>query len=79
MAAHDVLNIRQEPSAKARIIGTIPSNARRLMVLGGRGVASFGDWSRMTPSERRAAAARRWCQIEFDGRRGWVSDRLLSE
>lgn len=33
VAANDVLNIRAEPSARARIIGTLPANARGIEVV----------------------------------------------
>jgi len=33
----------------------------------------------MTKSQRDRAARSRWCQVEFQGRKGWVAGRFLRE
>jgi uncharacterized protein YraI len=79
VASGDVLNMRSAPSATASKIGAIPHDARGLKNLGCQGGPTFDQWSKMTPHERKEAAKKRWCQVEYDGKRGWVAGRFLGE
>jgi uncharacterized membrane protein len=49
VASSDSLNIRAAPDAKARIIGTLPSNARKIEVVA-RSLA--GQWAQINTGER---------------------------
>lgn len=64
----DVLNMRQAPSAKARIVGIIPYNARR--------VENTGE---TFPEIRSDMDAPVWCKVRYGGREGWVACRFLGE
>lgn len=75
----DVLNIRAEPSPTAKKVGTIPHDGRGLRNLGCQGLPTFAEWSKMNEAERQDAQAKKWCQIEFQGIRGWVAGRFLGE
>jgi uncharacterized protein YraI len=33
----------------------------------------------MTQAQRDWAARSRWCEVEFNGKRGWVAGRFLKE
>ena len=79
VAANDVLNIRTEPDAKARKIGSIPHDGRGLRNLGCEGGPSFAEWQQMNEAEREAAKRKRWCRIEYQGTEGWVAGWYLME
>ena len=79
VAADDVLNIRAEPSASARIIGTIPPGADNVRSHGCKGGLTFAEWEKATPAERAAGRRNRWCQISYRGMKGWVAGRFLGE
>lgn len=79
VAKDDVLNLRQEPSAAAMIIGRIPPDATGLRNLGCRGGQSLAEWQAASEAERAAAVFRRWCRVEYRGTTGWVAGRFLAE
>jgi uncharacterized protein YraI len=79
VAAESVLNIRAEPSARARKIGTIPAGADGIRNLGCRGGLSFEEWRTASPEAREAGRRARWCRIAFDGMEGWVAGWFLAE
>lgn len=75
----DVLTLHAEPSASGKEVGRIPHDAHGLKNLGCHGGATFAQWQKMTPVERKNANQDRWCRIEFDGKQGWVASRFLKE
>jgi hypothetical protein len=77
--ANDALNMRMEPSAESETIVRIPHNARGLKNHGCPNHVTFEQWKRMTKGQRDHAARSRWCQVEFQGRKGWVAGRFLRE
>jgi uncharacterized protein YecT (DUF1311 family) len=79
VSANDVLNIRAAAGTEARKIGTIPYNGRGLRNLGCEGGPGFAEWQQMNAAERKAAARKRWCHIEYRGIRGWVAGWYLTE
>ncbi len=79
VAADDVLNIRAEPSASARIVGTIPSGTVGLRSHGCKGGLSFAEWEKAPLAERAAGRRNRWCRISYRGMKGWVAGRFLGE
>ena len=77
--ANDALNMRIAPDADSEAIVRIPHNARGLRNHGCPNQVTFDEWRRMTAAQRDKAARSRWCQIEYNGRKGWVSGRFLRE
>lgn len=79
VAADDVLNIRAEPNASSRIVGTVPPDGRGLANLGCTGVPSFAQWEQMSEHARQTAGANRWCRIRYRDTEGWVRGKFLAE
>jgi hypothetical protein len=75
----DALNLRVAPNADSRRIAKIPFNARGIKNLGCPSHVTFEQWRRMTRAQRDRAALSRWCQVEYNGLRGWVASRFLKE
>jgi hypothetical protein len=76
---NDALNMRMAPNADSEAILRIPHNARGLKNYGCPNDVTFEQWKRMTPGQRDQAARSRWCQVEYQGRKGWVAGRFLRE
>mgnify|MGYP000377278177 CR=1 FL=1 len=77
--ADDVLNLHPEPTARSKTIAGIPYDANGLRNLGCRSGPTFAQWQRMTDAEREASKRARWCQVEYQGSKGWVAGRFLAE
>ncbi len=81
VGAGNVLNIRAEPNAKARKVGTIPADGACLRNLGCRGGLTLQEFTTLTPEQqaKRQRENPRWCRIEYQGVTGWVAGRYLRE
>lgn len=79
VGSHDKLNMRMGPSSESEAILRIPHNARGLKNYGCPNEVTFEQWKSMTKSQRDQAARSRWCQVEYQGRKGWVAGRFLRE
>jgi hypothetical protein len=81
VAAGDVLNIRAEPNATARKLGTIAPSASCIRNLGCQGGLSYQEFTTLSPAERKQREREnpRWCRIEYRGLTGWVAGRYLAE
>jgi hypothetical protein len=79
VASWDALNLRVAPNADSRRIARIPHNARGLKNLGCPNHVTFEQWKRMTETQKDRAARSRWCEVEYNGKRGWVAGRFLKE
>jgi hypothetical protein len=77
--SNDKLNMRMAPSSESEAILRIPHNARGLKNYGCPNEVTFEQWKSMTKSQRDRAARSRWCQVEYQGRKGWVAGRFLRE
>jgi uncharacterized protein YgiM (DUF1202 family) len=75
----DSLNLRVAPNADSKRIAKIPHNARGLRNLGCPNHVTFEQWKRMTQGQRDFAARSRWCEVEYNGMKGWVASRYLKE
>lgn len=76
----DALNIRVAPDGDSRAVGRIPFNARGVKNLGCSNEVTFQQWLGMSQAERDKAQRRaRWCQVDYNGTRGWVNSRFLKE
>ncbi len=81
VAVTDVLNIRAQPGAQARRLGSIPHNAQCIRNLGCQGGISLQEFTSLTPEQQRlrARANPRWCKVQYQGVTGWVAGRYLGE
>jgi len=79
VASWDALNLRVAPNADSKRIARIPHNARGLKNFGCPNHVTFEQWKRMTPAQKDRAAHARWCQVEYNGMKGWVAGRFLTE
>jgi hypothetical protein len=79
VASWDGLNLRVAPNADSKRIARIPHNARGLKNFGCPSYVTFEQWKRMTQAQKDRAARSRWCEVEYNGQRGWVAGRFLEE
>ena len=81
VADNDTLNIRSEANAHAKKIGEIPSQSNCVKNLGCKGGLSMVEF--MSLSKEKQTTAKKdypsWCQIDYKGTTGWVSQRYLIE
>jgi uncharacterized protein YgiM (DUF1202 family) len=77
--ANDALNLRVAPNADSKAIGRIPYNARGVRNIGCPNEVTFEQWLRMTQPQRDKSQRSRWCQVEYNGQKGWVAGRFLTE
>jgi len=81
VASNDVLNIRSHADPHARKVGEIPSGADCVRNLGCKGGLTMEEFTNLSKQEP-AAAKRdhpRWCHVEYQGVKGWVSGHFLAE
>lgn len=76
---NDALNLRIAPDAESRTIARIPFNARGIRNRGCPTSVTFEQWKRMSETQRDWSARARWCEVEYQGKRGWVAGRFLKE
>lgn len=79
VGGRDALNMRVAPDGDSDVILRIPHNAHGLKNHGCPNHVSFEQWKGMTKGQRDKAARSRWCQVEYNGRKGWVAGRFLRE
>lgn len=81
VAAGDVLNMRAEPSARARKVGAVPPAATCVRNLGCQGGLSYQEFTTLSPAQKqqRLRENPRWCRVEYRGVQGWVAGRYLME
>lgn len=73
------LPLRSGPGEEFDVLAEVPFDAVALVNLGCEGGLSFAEWQQATPEEREAAAALRWCQVEYQGTVGWVAGQFVGE
>ncbi len=81
VASNDVLNIRSHADPHARKVGEIPPGADCVRNLGCKGGLTMEEFTNLSKQEQ-AAAKRdhpRWCHVEYQGVKGWVSGHFLAE
>lgn len=73
------LALQTAPGAGQKVIVWLPHNARKIRNHGCKGGLTFDQHQKATPAERRAGRFRRWCRVEWRGKRGWVNGGYLRE
>lgn len=73
------LNIRRNPATNARIVGTLPHNARNIRIVdeGCTPTLDHAAYDHMIRRERNRVLSTRWCRVRWDGLTGWVYGRYL--
>ncbi len=81
VAANDVLNIRSQADPHSEKLGEIPPRADCVKNLGCKGGLSMDEFTNLSKKEQAAALKDhpRWCQIEYQGIKGWVLGHFLAE
>ena len=79
LPAGETLNVRSGPGTNGRVVGELPFGARGILVMDG-GCRPGPDniaFEAMGPTERARAVSRSWCDVEWNGLRGWVYGKYL--
>jgi len=81
VAADDVLNLRAAAGPHADKVAEIPPGAGCLKNLGCKGGLTMEEFTTLSKKEQEARQLKhpRWCQVEYQGQRGWVSGHYLRE
>ncbi len=81
VAANDMLNIRSQADPHSKKLGEIPPGADCVKNLGCKGGLSLDEFKNLLKKEQAAAMKDhpRWCHVEYQGIKGWVSGRFLAE
>ncbi|HBH35469.1 MAG TPA: SH3 domain-containing protein [Gammaproteobacteria bacterium] len=81
VAENDVLNMRSEGHWRAGKVGEIPPGADCVRNLGCQGGLTMDEYMNLSKREQAAIQKKRprWCLVEYQGTRGWVSGRYLAE
>jgi hypothetical protein len=81
VAENDMLNIRSQPTAKARKIGEIAPGADCVRNLGCQGGLTLHEFTTLSEAQKaqRLRENPRWCKVEYRGVTGWVAGRYLAE
>lgn len=66
VASNDVLNIREKPSAKSKMIGSIPPGTKKI-----KNITEYPE-SDLAPMPNPG-----WCKVDYKGTQGWVSCKFL--
>ncbi len=81
VASNDVLNIRSKADPHAKKLGEIPPGADCVKNLGCKGGLTMSEFTDLSKKEQAAILRKRprWCHVEYNGIKGWVSARYLAE
>ncbi len=71
--------MRETPAHEAANMGVIPANVKNLRNEGCQSGPGLSAWAEMSQAERTEVRANTWCQVEYDGIRGWVPIANLVE
>ena len=76
------LILREQPKVRhSKRLGGVPYNADCLRNLGCQGGLSADEAAKLSPANqaRRSRQSPRWCQVEYNGKTGWIQGRFLAE
>ena len=80
VSASETLNVRAGPSTGNPVLFELPPNATGLWMIG-QGCVPYVDqyaFSVGSYAERLALIGDKWCNIEWNGRTGWVFGRYIA-
>lgn len=77
----DVLNIREEPTYKSDIVGTVPHDGVGLKNLETTGGLTFQEFTTLSEEERDSLlrVRPRWQKVQYDSIVGWVNGKFVME
>lgn len=76
------LILREKPQVRhSKRLGGVPYNADCLRNLGCQGGLTEGEAAALSPANQARLSRKnpRWCQIEYQGKTGWIQGRFLAE
>jgi len=77
----DVLNMRAKQTWKSEKVGSIAPYEKSVVAMKCEGGVDFETLMNMTPIQAHKENAKNpgWCQVQYEGKIGWVSKRYLVE
>ena len=80
VASNDVLNIREEASAKTRIMGSLSADKTCLKNLGCEATLSLSEYMALSEQEKKQQKNKyHWCKIKYNNLTGWVLNKYIKE
>ncbi len=81
VASNDVLNMRSKANPASKKVGEIPPEADCVKNLGCKGGLTMSEFTDLSKEEKASILRKRprWCHVEYDGIKGWVSALYLAE
>ncbi len=71
------LNVRKDPSLKAKKIGALPAETDGIVNLGCHVGMPYLEWRNSTTAIRKVETRRKWCNIQYKGMVGWTAGQYL--
>jgi len=71
------LNVRKDPSIKAKKIGALPAETDGIVNLGCHVGMPYLEWRNSTTAVRKVETRRKWCNIQYNGMVGWTAGQYL--
>lgn len=75
----DNANVRNAPNADSKIVGKIPKSVDGVKNHGCKGGLTPKQWEKASAARKKDHQRAGWCEVEYNGVKGWVSRRLLIE
>ena len=81
VASNDVLNMRNKADPDSKKVGEIPPGADCVKNLGCKGGLTMSELTDLSKKEQSTILKKRprWCHVECNGIKGWVSAGYLAE
>lgn len=71
------LNVRKDPSIKAKKIGALQGETNGIVNLGCHVGMPYLEWRNSTTAIRKVETRRKWCNIQYNGMVGWTAGQYL--
>jgi hypothetical protein len=77
MKPGSTLNVRKDPSLKAKKIGALTAETNGIVNLGCHVGMPYLEWRNSTTAIRKVETRRKWCNIQYNGMVGWTAGQYL--